>query len=130
MLYPVYVHIGDEDHAYGVTFPDFPGCFAASDSIDGLQKAVQEAVEAHFSGEDEPIPYPSELSKLVNDPEYTDGIWMLFDVDLSKIDTRSQRVNITLPVNLLNRIDSYTEAHKISRSAFLANAALKELENA
>ncbi len=27
MLYPVYVHMGDEDHAHGITIPDFPGCF-------------------------------------------------------------------------------------------------------
>ena len=31
MLYPVYVHPGDESHAHGVTFPDFPGCFSAAD---------------------------------------------------------------------------------------------------
>jgi hypothetical protein len=29
MLYPVYVH-KDPDSAYGVTFPDFPGCFSAA----------------------------------------------------------------------------------------------------
>ena len=33
MLYPVYVHIGDADHAHGVTFPDFPGCFSAALTI-------------------------------------------------------------------------------------------------
>nr|WP_295580638.1 type II toxin-antitoxin system HicB family antitoxin [uncultured Lamprocystis sp.] len=30
MLYPVYVHPGDADHAHGVTIPDFPGCFSAA----------------------------------------------------------------------------------------------------
>ena len=28
MLYPVYVH-KDQDSAYGLTFPDFEGCFSA-----------------------------------------------------------------------------------------------------
>ena len=32
MLYPVYVH-KDPDSAYGVTFPDFPGCFSAADEL-------------------------------------------------------------------------------------------------
>jgi predicted RNase H-like HicB family nuclease len=50
MLYPVYVHVGDADHAHGVTFPDFPGCFSAADDWSDLPAAVQEAVEAHFSG--------------------------------------------------------------------------------
>jgi len=33
MLYPVYVHLGDETHAHGVTIPDFPGCFSAADDL-------------------------------------------------------------------------------------------------
>ncbi len=32
MLYPVYVHQGDAEHAHGVTLPDFPGCFSAADN--------------------------------------------------------------------------------------------------
>ncbi len=32
MLYPAYVHIGDDQHAHGVTFPDFPGCCSAADT--------------------------------------------------------------------------------------------------
>ena len=45
MLYPVYIHMGDADHAHGVTFPDFPGCFSAVDDWIDLPAAVQEAVE-------------------------------------------------------------------------------------
>ena len=50
MLYPVYVHVGDSKHAHGVTFPDFPGCFAAADEWADLPAAIQEAVQAHFHG--------------------------------------------------------------------------------
>jgi predicted RNase H-like HicB family nuclease len=50
MLYPVYVQVGDADHAHGVSFPDFPGCFSAADTWSDLPAAVQEAVEAHFNG--------------------------------------------------------------------------------
>ena len=31
MLYPVYVHVGDDQYAHSVTIPDFPGCFSAAD---------------------------------------------------------------------------------------------------
>ena len=55
MLYPIYVH-KDEGSAYGAIFPDFPGCFAAADDLQGLPRAAQEAAEAHFGADDEPIP--------------------------------------------------------------------------
>lgn len=31
MLYPIYVHMGDDKHAHGIVFPDFSGCFSAAD---------------------------------------------------------------------------------------------------
>ena len=34
-VHPIYVH-KDVGSAYGATFPDFRGCFAASDNIYGL----------------------------------------------------------------------------------------------
>ncbi|MGS1020908.1 type II toxin-antitoxin system HicB family antitoxin [Burkholderia glumae] len=91
MLYPLYVHVGDDKHAHGVTFPDFPGCHAAADSWDELPAAVQEAAQAHFEGDDSPIPEPSALEDLTRDPEYTGGVWMIFDIDLSKINTKAVR---------------------------------------
>ena len=50
MLYPAYIHIGDEQHAYGVTFPDFPGCFSAADEWEDLPRMIQEAAEVYFEG--------------------------------------------------------------------------------
>lgn len=85
MYYPVYVHPGDETHAHGVTFPDFPGCFSAADNWDDLPRAVQEAVEVHFEGEDLLIPTPTPLERLAADPEYSGGVWLLADIDLSKL---------------------------------------------
>ena len=73
MLYPVYVHPGDADHAHGVTFPDFPGCFSAADTWSDLPAAVQEAVEAHFNGEPDAVPPPTPLENLVSQPEYAGG---------------------------------------------------------
>jgi predicted RNase H-like HicB family nuclease len=36
MLYPIYLH-KDEDIAYGLTFPDFEGCFSAADEMQDIQ---------------------------------------------------------------------------------------------
>ena len=85
MLYPVYVHLGDAQHAYAVTFPDFPGCFAASDQLEDLPGAIQEAVKAHFHGDTDLPPTPSPLAQLSKLSEYQGGIWLLADVNISKI---------------------------------------------
>ncbi|HTH58598.1 MAG TPA: type II toxin-antitoxin system HicB family antitoxin [Paraburkholderia sp.] len=127
MLYPLYVHVGDEKHAHGVTFPDFPGCFAAADNWEDLPAAVQEAVEAHFLGEEGPVPEPSALEDLTRNSEYEGGVWMIFDIDLSKINSKAMRLNISLPERLVQQIDAAARERKLSRSAFLALAAEHEM---
>ncbi|WP_338860886.1 type II toxin-antitoxin system HicB family antitoxin [Mycetohabitans rhizoxinica] len=129
MLYPLYVHVGDAKHAHGVTFPDFPGCFAAADNWTELPVAVQEAVEAHFGDDEGSIPEPSPLEALTQHPEYKGGVWMLFDIDLSKINAKAVRLNISLPERLVQKIDSAAQERKLSRSAFLALAAEHEMQN-
>lgn len=123
MLYPVYVHMGNAKEAHGVTFPDFPGCFSAADEWAGLPAAIQEAVQAHFHGEPEAVPSPTPLEKLANHPDYQGGVWLLADIDLSRIDTKPVRLNISLPANLVQQIDEYASTHHLTRSGFLAKAA-------
>jgi len=122
MLYPVYVH-KDEDSAYGLTFPDFPGCFSAADTLADLPRMAQEAVEVHFEGEDFAIPQPSTPEQWTRDKRFTDGYWMLIDIDLAKINSAPVRLNISLPGHLVRRIDAYAKAHHLSRSGFIAKAA-------
>lgn len=129
MLYPVYVHVGDAQHAHGVTFPDFPGCFSAADACEELPAAIQEAVQAHFHGEVlSAVPAPTSLEVLAADPQYTGGVWLLADVELSRIDTTPTRLNISLPAHLVQEIDVYTAAHNYTRSSFLAQAAQEQME--
>ena len=84
---------------------------------------AQEAVECHMAGEKQPIPAPTALEKLADDPRYEGGVWMLIDLDLTRIDPTPKRVNISLPGSLLSQIDTYAEARHLSRSGFLAKAA-------
>ena len=52
------------------------------------------------------------------------------DIDVTKYLGKAQKLNITLPGYLLNRIDEYVLHHpeEKSRSGFLASAALKVLQ--
>jgi predicted RNase H-like HicB family nuclease len=128
MLYPVYIHVGDDTHAHGVTVPDFPGCFSAADNWDELPAKIQEAIEVYCEGEDMDIPAPTALEALTPKSKYKGGVWMLVDVDVSQLSTRPVRLNVSLPEGLVKRIDAYAKAHHLSRSGFLAKAAVSEME--
>lgn len=130
MLYAVYVHLGDDQHAHGVTIPDFAGCFSAADDWSLLQTNIQEAIELYCDGEDMEIPVPTPLEQLVSHPEYEGGVWMIVDVDVSRLSTKPIRINISLPENLLKRIDYYAKTHHLTRSGFLARAAMAEIQQA
>lgn len=123
MFYPVYVHQGDEDHAHGVTVPDFPGCFSAADNWADIPAMVQEAAEVHFDGESLDIPPPRPLEELSRLEEFQGGVWMMVDVDTTRIRPKVLRLNVSLPEPLVRRIDEYAKTHHLSRSGFLAHAA-------
>lgn len=127
MLFPVYVHKGDDCHAHGAEIPDFPGCFSAADSWDELADNIQEAVELYCEDEDRVPPLPTSLDKLMASPDYQGGIWMMVDIDIRKLKTRSIRLNVSLPEGLLRRIDDEAKSRHMSRSAFLAMSAQREL---
>jgi predicted RNase H-like HicB family nuclease len=66
----------DPDSAYGVSFPDAPGCFSAADTIDDLFANAAEAIAlwTEAMGEDgQKIPAPRELSELKRDPEWAES---------------------------------------------------------
>jgi hypothetical protein len=84
---------------------------------------AQEAVEVHFEGEDMEIPSPTAIEELAGNPAYQGGFWLLLDIDLTKVNTKSVRLNISLPANLVGEIDRYAAEHHMTRSGFLAKAA-------
>ena len=55
--------------------------------------------------------------------DYRGGFWMMVEIDLSKVRSKTMRLNITLPERLVRSIDAYAASHRLSRSAFLASAA-------
>lgn len=126
MLYPAYIH-KDEHSAYGVSFPDFPGCFSGADELADLPRLAQEAVELHFEGEELPIPKPSAPEAWAGDERFEGGYWMLVDIDLSKVNSKAVRLNISMPERLVVQIDAAAKARRLTRSAFLAKAAEREM---
>ncbi|MBS0353020.1 MAG: type II toxin-antitoxin system HicB family antitoxin, partial [Proteobacteria bacterium] len=118
----------DPNSAYGVTVPDVPGCFSFGDTLDEAVKNTKEAVLGHLEilleEGDEVALEPSTLEDLVAKEEYQGAVWVMLDIDLSALDSKPERVNISLPKFVLRRIDDYAKANKETRSGFLVRAAL------
>lgn len=127
MRYPVVIH-KDPDSDYSVTFPDLPGCFTAGESIEEALAMAVEAAELHIEGcleEGIAVADPSPIAALRD--SYAGGTWALVEIDWAKLSHRARRVNITLPEAVLDKIDHYAKARHMSRSAFLAKAAIEAM---
>jgi len=129
MRFPVVLHT-DDGIRFGVTVPDLPGCFSGGDTFDEALASVGEAIHLHLDGLTEDgneIPNPGKISEYLSNPDFAGGIWALVDIDVSRYDGRTKKINITLPQNLLDKIDRYVSIHGATRSGFLAEAARRAM---
>ena len=127
MQLPIAIH-KDPGSVYGVGVPDVPGCFSSGETLDEAVKNAREAVIAHLEtlledGEDLAL-NASTLEDLATKEEYKGAIWVMLDIDLTALDSRPERVNISLPRFVLKRIDEFAKNNKETRSGFLVRAAL------
>ena len=126
--YLAVVHKGSNSD-FGVSFPDFPGCVTAGNTLDEAKDMAHDALALHIKGmleDGETIPVPSKLEDIVDNPEYSDTAAILV-VSAPEIKSRSVRVNITLPEDTLREIDMMAKKRGMSRSSFLVNAAKNAL---
>jgi len=116
----------DADSAYGVTFPDLPGCFSAADELADVMPNACEALELWF--EDEPLVEPRSLDAITREvaEELAAGAFLLAVPNLTSAG-RAVRVNLSLDKGILAAIDSAASNRKLTRSAFIAEAARNEI---
>ncbi len=70
MQYLAYLH-KDPQSDYGVSFPDFPGCISAGETLDEVRWMAEEALSMHIQSllqDGELLPEASTLYELLNDP--------------------------------------------------------------
>lgn len=98
MRYLIAIERGTNGTAWGVVVPDLPGCFSAGDT---LEEAMENAAEAiamfleHVIDEGNPVPAPGSVDDYLD--QYKGWMWAFVDVSAEDLDTRKERVNITLP---------------------------------
>ena len=118
----------EKDTAFGVDFPDFPGCVTAGDTAEEARKLAVEALEFHIDGlleDGEELPRPTSFDDIVEDPLNRDALAFLVGIK----DRRPvyRRVNVSLPQTVLDEIDRFTRTNHLSRSQFLVRASQNEL---
>ena len=67
------------------------------------------------------LPTPPEV--LAAEGRFQGGLWLLAEVELSRIDTRPVRLSVSLPANLVQRIKAWEIEHQMIQSSLLALAA-------
>ncbi len=129
MFYPAYIHSDPDGSASGF-FPDVPGCYFAGDTLDNAFQDARSALVAHFEtlcemNEELPLPGSVETHLVQRAQDFIGGQWLLVDINMNQFEGRAERINITMPKRLLNKIDTYVRNNPdyANRSAFLAEAA-------
>jgi predicted RNase H-like HicB family nuclease len=122
------------DGAYGVVFPDLPGCTSAGATPDEAALNAVEAVslwteDAIASGEE--LPRARTIAELVTDrtvmAEIRDGNGVMIAVPLIVNSGKPVRYNWSTDAGLIAAIDDDARARKITRAAWLATAAREKL---
>ncbi len=129
MRFPIAIEPGDKKHAWGVTVPDLPGCFSAGDTLEEAMDQAREAILLHVEGlldDEQPIPAPQSIEVYQSKREFKGRIWALVEVDLSQLEDVTERINITLPRRVLNKLDAAARAAGESRSGYIAHLALQQ----
>ncbi|VWC96359.1 hypothetical protein BCO18175_03741 [Burkholderia contaminans] len=130
MEFPIAIH-KDDGTVYGVIVPDIPGVHSWGETIEEAIKNTKDAIISHVETLielDEEVAFTcSTIENLVGNKEYDGAVWALVNVDLSQLDSKPERINVSLPRFVLHKIDAYVAARHETRSGFLARVAMEAL---
>lgn len=117
----------DDDSAYGVSFPDLPGCFSAADREDEIVSKAVEALTLWF--EDQPETEPSPLPRIAEmaSQDLSEG-GFLVRVPWIGMAGKLVRTNVSLDRAMLDAIDQAAASRNMTRSGFLVDAARRAIE--
>ena len=123
-----YVAVIDKDpgSAYGIRFPEVPGCFSAADSFDEIVSNAVEALSLFFE-DGEPLP-PRGLEAVRDEVagNIAEGA-VLMMIPYVGDRKRVVRVNLSLEKGFLDTLDEAARMRGMTRSAFVQKAATREM---
>lgn len=125
--------IDGEDGAFGVSFPDAPGCVAMGDSVDEALASASEALREWVETEEAAnrrAPSPSSAAELLSQDEVkaalTEGAVLTRVLLIRKLG-RPTKANLSLDSGVLAAIDAAAERLHVSRSALIERMAEERL---
>ena len=124
MAYFIAILHQDPGTDYGLCFPEFPGCVAAENNLEGLKAAAEEALAGHLQLLAETgaaVPPPTPIEAIMTDPDSADSLPAL--IHAPDIADPVVRVNVTFKRSTLAAIDRNAAQRGLTRSALLARAA-------
>lgn len=116
--------------AWGISFPDLPGCYSAADEEDDVFAMAQEAL-ALYAEDAAALPTARRLSDLLGDPEVKSDVAegaVLIAVPLIVVG-RKARYNVMLDPALVQAVDGAAKAAGVSRSDYIAKALDERLRH-
>jgi predicted RNase H-like HicB family nuclease len=120
----------DEGSAYGVWFPDLPGCYGAGDTEDEALACAKKSLVLYaedVEDDGEKMPEPRSLSELRKDSDVCasleEGNGFFVSVPLLMNSGRTKRVSLDLDVGLVEWIDELTRACNLTRKAWFEQLA-------
>ena len=124
-----YVAVIDKDpgSAYGIQFPEVPGCFSAADSFEEIVPNAIEALSLFFE-DGEPVP-PRGLEAVRDQvaENIAEGAVLMMMIPYVQDRKRVVRVNLSLEKGFLDTMDEAARMRGMTRSAFVQKAATREI---
>ncbi len=130
------VLIDGEPGAYGVVFPDLPGCTAMGDTVDNALAGASEALNDWVRGvraKGGSVPAARSMQQLRGDPEVEEALAegsVLAVVPLVDESGRAVKANLSLDSGVLAAIDAAARRLRVTRSSLveiLARSGLPRL---
>jgi len=125
--------IDGQDGAFGVVFPDLPGCTAMGETIEialaNAAEALRDWVEA-TAAQGQPVPDPSSWAALHQSDEVREALSdgaSLASVLLVRNLGRPVKANLSLDSGVLAAIDATAGRHGMTRSALVERMATERL---
>ena len=126
--FPVYLTQESENDLYRANVPCIKNCSTTGRTMEDALQNVKETIRIVIKeklAKGEVIPKPAALETYQADSQYTDGAWALAPINFSRIYGKSKRINITVPEQILERLDSFAREQGETRSGFLVQAAIE-----
>ena len=129
LIYTIAI-VRQSENDYRGTAPDLPGFQSRAPTLKAALIQSREAIQSHIEnlsskGIDIPDGQPLEIHR--ENPEFAEAIWGVVEVAAAQ-SSRPIRLNISLPESLLEEIDAFAKANHLTRSGFLAKAALQAIK--